>query len=334
MIRHAVLFASALVLLASSGHSQTFGKKKNGPGEVELTFANGSLVRMTLLAEKIEINTEYGKLSVPVSDIRRIEFGLHLPDGADKKIENAVKQLGSAEYKEREGAVRELVALGAFAYPSLLQAIRSTEPEVAKRAQEAIAKIKARVPANDLRLGENDKVVTPRFTIVGRIITPSIKAKSDYFADAELSLANLRHLRAVLAARETDVVVDAAKHGNQWLDTGISLEASTTLSVLATGEVELRPSAPGMYVCGPRGYTRTSPFAAAAGKVKKGFDLPTRGYPGTLIGRIGDSGDTFVIGDRFEAPPERIGKLYLQIMASTYDNASTGSYHVKISVRD
>src|SRR5262249_37049342 len=161
-------------------------------------------VRMTLVSEKIDIVTPYGKLSVPPRDVRRIEFGLHLPEGADKKIETAIKQLSSAEFKEREAAGRELVALGAFAYPALMQAAKSAEQETARRAQDAINKIKTKVPAKDLHLSKDDKIVTPTFTIVGRITTPALKAKTEYFGDVELALANLRQLRFVADSAGTD----------------------------------------------------------------------------------------------------------------------------------
>jgi hypothetical protein len=343
MIRNA-LFVVIVAALAATGHSQTTAKRKTGPAEVEVTFANGSLVKMALLAENIDIDTEYGKLSVPVRDVRRIEFGLRLPEGADKKIETAVKQLASTEYKEREGAVRELVAQGIYAYPALLQAARKGEPEVAKRAQDAIAKIKAHVPAKEFRLGPDDKILTPRFTIVGRITTGSLRAKSEYFGDVDLALATLRHVRLLVETRDTEVVIDAAKYAlpNQWLDTGIMLESTANLTIIAGGEIELRPTAPGTYVCGPRGFGRAPAapggFAPAAAKKMKGggvwVDGPIRAYPGTLIGRVGENGETFVIGDRFDGPPEREGKLYLQIMSSPYDNGATGSYQVKVLVRD
>ncbi len=102
MIRRTPFLVGALVAVASAGHSQTGGSKKTDPGEAEMTFANGSVVRMALLPGDIEINTEFGKLTVPVRSIRRIDFGLHRPDGMDKKIDAAVKRLASApEYKER-----------------------------------------------------------------------------------------------------------------------------------------------------------------------------------------------------------------------------------------
>ncbi|HWY85147.1 MAG TPA: hypothetical protein VNX28_00400, partial [Gemmataceae bacterium] len=137
-----IMIATAFAL--STGYAQTGGKKDN-PGEVEILFANGSLVRMTMIQEKIDILTPYGKLNVPLKDIRRIEFGLHVPDGMDKKVDAAIKQLASADFKEREGAVRELVALGVYAYPSLLQAAKSADLEVAKRATDAVARVRAKV---------------------------------------------------------------------------------------------------------------------------------------------------------------------------------------------
>src|SRR5207237_1188317 len=116
------------------------------------------------------------------------------------------------------------VALGAHAYPALVRAAKSGDPETTKRAQDAIAKIKAAVPAKDLQRTADDKVVTARFTIVGRILTPTIKAKSEYCGDAEHALTKLRSLRLLMDSRDTDVVVDAAKFAkiDQWLDTGVT----------------------------------------------------------------------------------------------------------------
>ena len=55
---------------------------------------------MELLPDEIEVKTEFGKLIVPVRQIRRIEFGLHYPEGVEKKIDAAIKKLASAQYKD------------------------------------------------------------------------------------------------------------------------------------------------------------------------------------------------------------------------------------------
>src|SRR5437660_9489715 len=69
------------------------------PGDCEIFFLDGSKVRMIVQSEKLEISTAFGKLSVPVKDIRAIEFGLHLPDGMEPQIEEAIKGLGSSDYR-------------------------------------------------------------------------------------------------------------------------------------------------------------------------------------------------------------------------------------------
>ena len=84
-----------------------------------------------------------------------IEMKAHVfgnsPEATAKKIETAIKQLGSVDFKEREAAERELVSLGSAAYPALEQLVKSGDPETRKRAQDAIKKIKAN-PPRDLRL--------------------------------------------------------------------------------------------------------------------------------------------------------------------------------------
>ena len=58
MIRNSLLLVAAWAVFASAGHSQTADAKKSVGGEVELTFANGSVVRMSLLPDEIEIETK------------------------------------------------------------------------------------------------------------------------------------------------------------------------------------------------------------------------------------------------------------------------------------
>jgi hypothetical protein len=53
--------------------------------------------------------------------------------------------------------------------------------------------------------------------------------------------------------------------------------------------------------------------------------------PGTLVGRIGEDGTPFVIGERYTGRPVRSGKLYLHIGPSPWNNASTGAYRVRIA---
>ncbi len=114
-------------------------------------------------------------------------------------------------------------------------------------------------------------------------------------------------------------MIDAAKHGSsldQWLDTGISVDAQLKLNITSQGTVDLWPQTPGQYVAQPRGYNTPG---------KGGAFLA-----GALVGRIGESGRTFLIGERFETTPNDEGKLYLQVIPSPWNNGSTGTYRVRI----
>jgi hypothetical protein len=287
---------------------------------VEVLYGNGSRVIMVLMDENVDIVTEYGKLSIPPKDIHYIEFGVHLPEGVAKKVAEALKQLASNNYKQREGAVKDLIALGAQAYPALHQASRTAELEAAQRIKQAIKAIEQKVPAKSLRIKEEDLIRTSKFAVVGRIVTPIIKARAEYFGDLQLKPHQLRAIRVLGLTGKNEIVVDASKYGSapdQWMDTAVHVEAGSTLLITASGQVDLVPTQTGRYMSGPRGY----------GNPAKGQAF----IEGMLVGKIGSGGKAFAIGERYEGKPTAQGALYLHIVPSAWQNASVGSYQVRIS---
>lgn len=234
------------------------------PHRAEIRLSDGSLVRVTILQDNLEVMTKYGKLTIPFADIRRIDFGLHRD--VDRK-QTADKHL--------------------------------PEP---------------------LRAKEGDIIHATEFPVIGQITTPTIKVHSTHFGDRALKLSELRtvYLRATLGARE--LTVDATKHGSapdQWLDTGVSIDTSIRLVVTGAGQVDLWPQGPGQYLTTPKGYSspgKGSTFMA-----------------GALVGRVGENGKAFLIGERYDAVLAEEGKLYLHIVPSPWNNVSTGSYRVHIS---
>src|SRR5438105_11608402 len=61
---------------------------------VEVRLIDRSTMKVTLREERVELVTRYGKLSIPVAEIRRIEFGLRLSADEQKRIAAAVRDLG------------------------------------------------------------------------------------------------------------------------------------------------------------------------------------------------------------------------------------------------
>ena len=256
-------FRSALlVLVASATLSFAQGEaKKELPksADVEVRMGDGSTMRMLIAQESLAVTTRYGKLTVPTSDLVRIDLGLRMPEGAAAKIDKAVQQLGSREFKEREAASAELLDFGVLAYQPLQRTAKNTDAEVAERANALLTRIRAKVPAEQLRFKDHDVIKTTEFTIVGRIEDVTLKAKTTYFGEVKLDLANVRSLRSLARGKGTEVSVDAAKYcvpgGQQWLDTGVEVEALAELTITASGQINPGPNVlgPGQNMSGPAG---------------------------------------------------------------------------------
>src|SRR5262249_28669239 len=117
------------------------------------------------------------------------------------------------------------------------------------------------------------------------------------------------------------------------LETNITVDSGATLSVTASGQVELAPQQPGTYICGPLGYGPRPGMGGGFPAKKAGAGF-VKVYPGMLLGRIGENGNVFAIGDRYDAVPPGEGKLFLHINPSTYDSSSAGVYRVRITVKN
>lgn len=307
------------------------------PGEVDVHFLNGSTVRMVVQSDTLEVRTLYGNLKVPVSDVRAIEFGVHFPEGAKDKIKAAIKNLSSNNYQDREDASKTLVDLGPFSFPATQEASREKDAEISRRAQDVVKKLQAKFPKSDLKSSTDDKVVTATFTIVGEILTPTIKAKTEYFGEVELSLAKMRNLRAVGGpSLEVVVSVDATKYANagQWMDTKYRTDGRAAIAITAKGVVDTMPNDPGNYLVGPNGGNH---MRGGRGMVGPGTQRKIVGpinpqiHGGMLIGKIGEDGEAFIIGESFEGAAEQEGTLFLHIGPSPFHCPSAGAFEVKIT---
>ncbi len=326
-----------LILLAAAAVAQGGEKKEEKPqddsADVQVQFANGSSVRLTVLHDKVEVQTRYGSLAIPLKDIQRIDFGVRLPAGTEKKVETALLKLGSARHGDREAGERELLAVGAPAYPALLRTLKHPDKEVSRRASHVLSVLREKLPEKELRDREDDIIVTPGFTVVGRIAPATLKVSSEYFGAVHLQLAQMRQLRSLRSAGEQEIAIDAARYGSahgQWLDTGFQSDGTTALVIKATGFVDLYPQTPGQYMSGPNGINPGHGIARGTQVVMNPRNL--QNLAGALLGRVGENGNVFLVGDQYEGSPGE-GRLYLHVVPSPWNNASSGSFQVKVSTK-
>lgn len=291
--------------------------KATGPA-VEVRMADGSAVRMTLIQGTVEITTKYGKLAIPAHEVRKIEFGFRYPAGAEAKITDLIALLGDGNYRKRETATTELLAYREMAYPALKRAARSADAETAKRAGELVAKLEDKLPSEKLKFREHDLVSATDFTARGRIEAKTLLGHTPYFGEVKLQVAEVRALRSLAFGMDTTVQVDSAKYLDQakteWLDTDVELSGDTPVEVIASGTVRLYPG--NGYEATPKGHPSYVTVAHPAG---------------ALLGKVGESGEVFLIGDKYTGTPKGQGKLYLRMAPSPWPNQAQGSFAVTIT---
>lgn len=285
----------------------------------DVRFVDGSMVRMLLLDDAVEVVTKYGTLSVPLADVRRIDVGLHPPAEAAKTVAEAVASLGSDVHKKRETAARTLLSQGRWAVAPLRAAEKSTDREVAARAAQILQRLAEELPADLFALREHDVITTPEFVVVGRLAAPALRAKSSHFGETDIRLADLRTLH-IGAATTKEMSLDAGKYAepDQWCDTGLTLDSSLRLSVSASGSIDLWSQSPGQYMTTPKGFS-------CAGKLGSFM-------AGSLVARVGN-GQPFLLGEAYSGTPLGEGRLWLHIVPHPWGGApSAGIYRVRLRV--
>ena len=225
--------------------------------EMVARFHDGTTIRKAVLQDGVAIATRYGKLTVPFGDIRRIEFGLHIPDETAQKIDEAVRNLGSDQFQRRDTASKELIALGFRAYGAVQSAAKSKDKEVSTRAGVILDKIRSATPAELLQLKAHDVIHTRDCVLSGTIQSAVLKAKTVNFGEMQFKIADLNSLQS-MAKTEAEVSIAATMAGPalRWHDTGVQVESDMDLVIRASGQIDFAnqqvPNGLPSMVSGPR----------------------------------------------------------------------------------
>jgi hypothetical protein len=333
MIRTAIL--AYLFLLPISVIAQE-AKSKPAPGEggrFEGKFADNSVVTLNISDASLAVTTKYGKLTVPLDEVKRIELGFRYPEGMEAKINAAAEDLGSTDFKTREQAQKQLIAYGELALPAVRKVMKSSIVEASRRAEEILKKLEDTLPKEKLEIREYDMIVTATMTIKGNIETTSLKAKTKYFGDTIVKLADLRELRPLGSSTSESIALDSAKYAKQgwtnWYDTSIDVGDDGSLEVTASGKIDQWIQSPGQYMSGPNG---NGAFIVGPGQLQGAPQAPGQQYKaGALYGKIGDKGTPFLLGESYkQAKGPGNGRLYIIIGPSNWNNDSVGEYKVSI----
>jgi hypothetical protein len=256
-----LVVAGMLPWLQADEGTEGAGKKENSTKaskeartiEAELV-ANGRL-QMVLDFERVEMESPYGRLSIPVSQIRTIELATRLSPELHKQIDELIFKLGSVDFGVREEAVKELLAMQEKAYPSVVLATKHADLEVARRAQELVVRIQGMLPPEKLEVREWDVITTPHSKLSGKIIGDVFKVETLQFGPQPLKLSDVRSIRSLLAEAPVEDVKNVEPDPGSL--TGVRDQVGKTFAYKVTGRID-------SVVWGTGVYTTDSTLATAA----------------------------------------------------------------------
>lgn len=222
---------------------------------VEARFNDGSVLKVTPRDERLEVTTPYGKLSIPLADVRQIDFATRIPEEVEKRIAAAVADLASPDFSKREAATAELLKLRERAYPALLEAAKGKDAEVVRRVEGLLERLRETVAEKDLEVRKSDVIQTADSKIAGHIEGEALRVQTAQFGEVRMKLADLRGLRSLKAGGEA--VAARNVQPDPGTLTNFQNEIGKTFHFRVTGDVNGT-------VWGTGVYTSDSPLAAVA----------------------------------------------------------------------
>lgn len=290
--------------------------------EEVLFVLRDSTFRGKLEVKSFEVETAYGKLTVPASDVIRIRIGKRADRELKSRLEKLVADLGSKDFQIREAAHKELAKLGKIAYSELLAASRSNDTEVKERASALLSNFT--LDETEELQPDDDEIVTANFIIRGTVKLDLLNVATRFGAlrIEKKDIVSITLAEPEFATRTFSLTGRNTTQSNQWLDTGIQVKKGDRLIIAASGSLNWINYG-----------NITEPGGNEGWGVWRSIGS-TQIYIGALVGKIGAAGAVFLVGDKYTATATADGTLFLATAANWSGNIQvTGEYKVRIEHR-
>jgi hypothetical protein len=121
-------------------------------------------------AAEFDLEADLDEGPLPAAGVEIELRGAAKPDEAvARKIAALAEALGEDGFERREQATRALIAIGPAAVPALLEAARSSDPEVRWRSEQAVREIRKASPPELIRAGIDAADGEGRFALLSEI---------------------------------------------------------------------------------------------------------------------------------------------------------------------
>jgi len=302
------------------------------PEALKIHLMDGSQIGGRLTAREIEVETQFGKLTIPVAAIVSLTPGLGSHPQVGQSIDELIEKLGSPVFSEREAAQKALAAMGPSIRLKLARAADDADTERRTRVKailedfdQAEEDAENEEPASARRLIDRDTIETTDFTVVGRIVQQEFDIASHYGV-LKVKLSDIARIGRDVVEKQDVVktigVGDANLIARGMKDTGIRIDRGDKLTLAADGTITMTPWG-------------NQAISTPEGVPNFGWYLPNKIASGTLVGKIGPNGTLFRIGSKHSMTADRSGVLQLAIAmpGEQQNQAFPGEYRAKIRVK-
>lgn len=307
------------------------------PRLIRLHLMDGSVISGELSVDEIIVDTEFGRLTVPVTSIRSLTPGLDSHPQLSGRVQELIEALASDDYKAREQAQKDLQAMGLPIRP-ILETHADDENAERKRRIAEILKQFAEIADQESAFDEeqesggsdvwqkHDTVVTTRFTVAGKISPATFTVHSKYgpltvrLADVKTASRELdsgsRSIRRAVSVSGENLVQRTFK------TSGVTVQKGDKVSIVADGQIVMTPWGSNSF-SGPEGAPN---YGTYSGNI----------FTGALVAKIGSGGTVFKVGSRHAFTADRAGALQFAVaMNPSYASRGynfPGQYNVKVRV--
>ncbi len=301
------------------------------PKMIRLHLMDGSVISGKLSVEDLELETQFGTLTVPVTELRSFTPGLvHHPE-LGKKVYDLIDALGANDFDEREKAQKELVKLGSSVRVELEKRRDDKDAERRTRIKTILDELETQqgdeegdAAAGGVPLIERDTVETSAFTAVGKILNKSFTVASLY-GPLTVKLGDIRRGERD-STKKTEIRRSFSVEGTNLVQRGlkasdIRVERGDKVTITADGTVTMTPWGNNM-------------VSTPDGGANFGWYVPNSIAGGSLVAAIGDAGSIFKVGSKSSFRAQRSGALRFGVaMQNEYSNQNfPGRYNLKIRI--
>ncbi len=306
--------------------------------EFTLTLKDGNIVTGTTKVAKVLLETDYGKLDVPIKNVSSITLGIHPDNSLKNSIVNLAKQLQSTVEEERKKAYDQLVNLKIGAIP-VIEEVLYTETEETVLHHDyslttALSELKAVHSVGNTYSTKDVITIDYEYTMGGKYDFSTVSLKTEY-GDLTIPREKIEKIDILYTDGSADsktFKLMASTHisSNQnggWLKTGIVVKPGQTISMTASGEVVLASLSNNAYK--PDGSVKNS----SSDSFNDNSSTSTSPAYGNMVFKIGDNGTVTKAGAKYNGKATATGMLYISIYETVYNASNTGFYVANIVVK-